>query len=635
MPPLLVQAGRMEESSSKKRPQDEGNQCNSAVYSKQASGVSEIITMVENAQTQSQSAMEKGSKTSQEPRRKFHKCKKKKASSGQVPKTKVQTNDEPQFAKRTKQLRNSAQGGSTDENAELLSSPTVQRGRQRPENTRSGEMIFKRNSSTDVHRQAPVTLQSRAQDGDEAAASSTDCPKPKTSTRTGRHGALEGGFKLAGMLLKRGMPLYPYLETQQAVTPQYSSLAVAPGLERARQKAFAFGRSMFDRKLKDKRLENRKMRDLNCFYRAVAEALERRQPMTPHPLKQPSAAERGKREALTAEGGAGKASEPSPLSRVKPRPAEESGKRPAGRNLKDEGAEGASSSSCPGFQMPPRMAPTAEAKEQQAVARVHASPIPVQVKPAPPPKEGRRSKSGIAGTSVERKTVSTSTRRVLRYPSSGKGSDTNSCEKTVDVLRTPSSTARNLRLLLSGEKGLAETNPAEGADKGVDASHQSGPEKPNTPHLPSAPLCIAVAEAKKTSASPAVSGVSPHRPARGQLRVPHPPGGNAPRLSDEARPSKCPAGPRRIVGGSVSQQNDGATARSSRPPARVVLGPKLSVVGKRGVKLVPRAPNSVKPNVPLAGRREVKMLRSDEMVTCPVVLGGLNPRPPSNRVKCD
>ena len=60
-PPLLVQAGRMEESSSKQRPQDEGNnQCNSAVYSKQASGVSEIVTMAENAQTQSQSAMEEG-----------------------------------------------------------------------------------------------------------------------------------------------------------------------------------------------------------------------------------------------------------------------------------------------------------------------------------------------------------------------------------------------------------------------------------------------------------------------------------------------------------------------------------------------------------------------------------------------
>lgn len=85
----------------------------------------------------------------------------------------------------------------------------------------------------------------------------------------------------------------------------------------------------------------------------------------------------------------------------------------------------------------------------------------------------------------------------------------------------------------------------------------------------------------------------------------------------------------------MSQQNDGATARSSRPPARVVLGPKLSVVGKRGVKLEPRAPNSVKPNVSLAGRRAVKMLRSEEMVACPVVLEGLNPRPPSNRVKCD
>ena len=207
------------------------------MYGKPVSDVSEIVTMAGTEQRQSKSAMEKGVKASQERRHKVRKGRKK-ASSRHVEKAKVQTTVEQQSATFNQECWNGARDGSTHENAEFLSQPTsVQTGSQRPENTRSSEAIsLTRTSSTNLHHQVPVTHPRRTQDDDEAATSSADCSKKKTTARAGRQGALECESKSARNQLKRDLSLYPYLETQQAVTPQYSSHSVANSLERARQK---------------------------------------------------------------------------------------------------------------------------------------------------------------------------------------------------------------------------------------------------------------------------------------------------------------------------------------------------------------------------------------------------------------
>lgn len=610
----------------------------SAVHSKQVQAMLEALTVAGSAQRQSTPVVETGvTMAAKERSHKVHNSTKK-TSSHQLGKSRVQTKVELQSAAAaTREHWNRSKSPFGD--AELSHTSSVQlTSSQRRERSRSGEVTSTRSKSITLHRQISVTFQRRTADDDAAAAAATsgrDFSKQKSTTRIDRQGALlreGGGSPSASKSFKRDMVLHPYLQTQNALTPQYvgSRCSDRQRVQRAQQKAFAFGHSMFNLRHKDKRLEQQRKRSrgLKSYHQAAGAALEVKRPLTPRPPSQPFAAERGSGKVpLSGEGVAGRRVRAACLlpGVLPPHPPDDKHdqQRPKGKSVRHETLDGFSSSKRPVLRLPLTRTKTPEGgkRADKNVEGAHASAVSAQARPGSPV-ESKPPQGGAVENTSKRLNMSTA-------PRSRKGfKATNSSENIAEVVRAPtSSTCRT-----PGHRPPSRGEKRQTTDKRVTISDLNYPREPYVSHPPTTTphyVAAAVTAAEKALSLPPVR----------RSRTPHLPlGGILSRQTDEVRPSGNRVGFKPGVDSCASRQGSGggttpspAGGSSLQSPRTAQQGPKRSRAEEGDSKLVPHAPRGLKSSAAYGGRRGgVKTVHGDQLTpSSPLNPKAHGPKPPS------